>query len=163
MKTSLYIKKMNGSIFNEHTNTLKETAHGINIDTILPPSAMRWCLSLTFGLNIFHLALPTTKMDAVNSIWQMEFVRGWAHVLATPPSSSHTQIPCRGCNGHTLWVMEASATEWTKFYGHAYIRLNIAVSCDMMLCHWLSLFLMLLRTIASEMAEITCPLLQSLW
>jgi len=159
---------MNGSIFNEHTNTLKETAHGINIDTILPPYAMRQCLSLMFGLHNFHLALPTTKMDAINSIWQMEFLRGWVHALTTPPpplpqNHTHTHIPCRGCSGHTIWVMEAGATEWTKLYGNAYIRLNIAVFCDMMLCHWVSLFLMLLRTTASEMAGTTCPVLQGLW
>ena len=66
-----------------------------------------------------------------------------------PFPNSHTQIPCQGFNGHTIWVMEAGATEWLKLYGNAYIRLNIAVFCDMMLCHWVSLFLMLLRTIAS--------------
>jgi hypothetical protein len=104
---------MNCSAFNEHTNTLKETAHGINIDTILPPSSKSPYLSLIFGLHKFH---------------------------------THTQIPCQGCNGHTLRIMEAGATEWTKLYGNAYIRLNIAVFWDIMLCHWVSLFLMLLKT-----------------
>jgi hypothetical protein len=59
--------------------------------------------------------------------------------------------------------MEAGATEWKKLYGNAYIRLNIAVFWDMKLCHWVSLFPMLFRTIASEMAETTCPVLQGLW
>jgi len=147
----VFIKKKESYIFNEHTNTLKETAHYINIDTILPPCAMSPCLSLMWGLHKFHLALPTTKMDAVNSLCQMEFVRGWVHVLATPPplpfppqTHTHTQIPCHGYTGHTLWVMEAGATEWMKLYGNAYIRLNIAVFWDIMLCHWVSLFLMLL-------------------
>jgi len=59
--------------------------------------------------------------------------------------------------------MEAGATESTKLYVNTYIRLNIAVFWDMMLCHWLSLFPMILSTIASEMAETTCPVLQGLW
>jgi hypothetical protein len=59
--------------------------------------------------------------------------------------------------------MEAGAIEWTKLYGNAYSRLNIAVFWDIMLCHWVSLFLTLLMTIASEMAGTTCPVLQGLW
>jgi hypothetical protein len=62
-----------------------------------------------------------------------------------------------------LWIIEAGATEWMKLYENAYIRLNIAVFWDTMLCHWLSLFRMLLRAIAFEMTETTCPVLQYLW
>jgi len=79
-------------------------------------------------LHKFHLALPTTKTDTLNSLWQMESVRRWVHVLATPsPPSSHTQLPCQDCKGHMLWVMEAGATEWMKLYGNAFIGLNNAV------------------------------------
>jgi hypothetical protein len=64
-------------------------------------------------------------------------------------------IPCHGCNGHTVCVIKAGATECVKLHGNAYIRLNIAVLWDKMLCHCLNLFLMLLRTIASETAGTT--------
>jgi hypothetical protein len=79
-----------------------------------------------------------------------------------PLKLTYTQIPCHGCNGHTLCVIKAGATEWVKLYGNAYIWLNIAVFWDKMLCHWLNLFLMLLRTIASEITETTCPVLLGL-
>jgi len=62
-----------------------------------------------------------------------------------PFPNSHTQIPCRGCNEHTLWVIEAGAPEGMKLYGNAYIRLNIAVFWDMMLCHLLSFFPMFFK------------------
>jgi hypothetical protein len=60
----IYIYK---PIFDEYTNTFKETGHGVNIDTILPPSALSPCLSQMSWLHKFHLALPTTKMGTVNS------------------------------------------------------------------------------------------------
>jgi hypothetical protein len=87
----------------------------------------------------------------------------WQHPPPPPDMHARTQLHSQGCNGHKLWVVEAGATEWTNLYGNAHIRLNIAVFWDIMLCHCVSLFLMLLRTIASEMAETTCPVLQGLW